>query len=120
MKMIKLLLTIAILLVTVTTATAAGAVPWLVANVPAAPLPTYYLLTGIPGATGHIPYVTGADSSGTTWVKLYNVSTLTVGTTYTVTVQACTVWGCSAASAPFSFTPAAPPAVPTGVGIADY
>ena len=93
---------------------------WLTVTVPAAPLPDYYAVTGITGVT-NVPYATGANMAGTTLVKIANVSLLTVGTPYTVTVSACSnTWGCSAATAPFTFTQVAPPAVPTGLGLSVY
>jgi hypothetical protein len=121
MKIISALL-IAILLAVTVHAAPVKADPWLTLTVPAAPLPDYYLVTGIAAlpSTQHIPYLTGSDGQtpAHTYVKLYDVATLTAGTLYTVTIQACSnAWGCSAASAPFSFTPQAPPAIPTGMGI---
>lgn len=122
MKIIRMIILSFVLLATAVQAAPVHADPWLILAVPAVPLPDYYLVTGIAAlpSTQHIPYLTGTDGQtpAHTYVKLYDVVSLTAGTLYTVTVQACSnAWGCSVPSAPFSFTPQAPPAIPMGIGV---
>lgn len=87
--------------------TALSASPFLVVDPPAVgtPAPTYYLVTGI-----------GQDAVHQAVPLHVDLASLAGSGSKTVRAQACNLWGCSVASDPFTFTPAAP-AVPLGLGL---
>lgn len=96
----------------------AGASPFLTCepyatNDPAKSPPSEFVVT----ISGMSPIVTPAVSAGTDQVALkLDLGPLNLSGAKTVTVVARNVWGSSAASLPFSFTPGMP-ASPTGIGL---
>ncbi len=107
-KLLCLLLLISVLAL----ASTAFAAPFLVCDPP----PTgavidHYVITGLPSAINgaNIP----VDSTGTYGFKL-DIGAMPVGTSVTLTAQACDLWGdCSAASSPLALSRPAAPGAPT-------
>lgn len=94
------------LLILLLSCISAVAAPFLVCNsVPATgQQPISYTIQGLPAINVVVPATTNTDGS----VQLhYDLATLVNGT-YTVTATATTLWGTSAASAPFTFSKALP------------
>lgn len=74
--------------------------------------PTYFMVTMDGGTAVNSPALVNTDNS----VQLhYDVTSLAVGN-HSVTVTACNIWGCSAATSPFVFTKSVP-TTPTGIVI---